>query len=49
MSKTQKLPGGMFFIKSCNQVFMTNNCSDKLFKLEVISENKNAEYLTPAI
>ena len=30
-----KLPGGMFFIKNYNQIFMTCTCSHKLFKWEV--------------
>ena len=42
--KTQKLPAGMFLIKSCNQTFMTHFCFYKLF---LVTENKNTEYLTP--
>ena len=45
--KTQVLLGGMFLIRSCNQVFMTCICSHKLLNWKVISENKNTEYLTP--
>ena len=36
--KTQKLSGGMFSIKSCNQIFMT--CA-YLYKLLLTRENKN--------
>ena len=34
----QKLPGGMLFIRSCNQIFMT--CS-RFYNLLLTSENKN--------
>ena len=41
-SEAQKLPRGMFFIKNCTQIFMTD-----ILQIVLISDNKNTEYVTP--